>query len=145
MQPRKSYKQIDHTADIGIRVWGKDQKQLFAHAATAMFDILVRRKRRGQKNPRRLCRSIKLHADTPEELLQSWLSELLFLYETKRLVFTAFNIETITSTALQAKVCAEPLNLNSHEIKTEIKAVTYHQLQINQKKKKIIAEIIFDV
>jgi SHS2 domain-containing protein len=77
----KRYKLIDHTADIGIVAFGKDLPEAFANAAYAMFEILTDVSKVDGKD------SFELHvsARNQEELLVTWLDELLFRYETERL------------------------------------------------------------
>lgn len=138
----KIYEIIPHTADIGIRVAGEDVKTLFENSAWALFDLLVEQKT--QESGQAQEEDIELTAETKEDLLHDWLGELLFLYETRRCVYTDFKIQAISEHKLKAKVNSVPLTKN-HTIKTEIKAVTYHDLKISINPKKIVAEIIFDV
>jgi len=56
-----------------------------------------------------------------------------------------FNIEEISKKGLKAKVRGEKLDLSRHTLKTEIKAVTYHQLEVKKTAKGWEAQIIFDV
>ncbi|MFH1775939.1 MAG: archease [Candidatus Omnitrophota bacterium] len=138
-----NYELIEHTADIGVRVWGKDLRDLFKNAAEAMLDILIERK--GEAGEKLLKQEIKIEADTKEELLRSWLAELLSLQDAKKIFFTKIEIQDISEKILQAKVYTGPLGKKTHAIKTEIKAVTYHGLKIEKDCGRLKAEIIFDV
>jgi len=139
----KNYELIEHTADIGIKVYAKDLKQLFVNAASGMFDIIAERK---SGIGSRLNKSaIKINKEAPnlEELLVVWLSELLFLYNTKEIIFNNFNIKKLTDQDIDAAVSGKAIA--NYRINTEIKAVTYHDLKIEKTKKGFQARVIFDV
>jgi len=137
----KRYEIIDHTADIGLRAFGKDKRSLFINAACGMSSIIA-----DLKNVR-TDKSIKLKLDAPniEELFLLWLSELLYQYNNKRIIFKDFVIEQIDENHLLAHAEGEKLNLQKHKLKTEIKAVTYHELKVKQVKDAYCAEVIFDI
>ena len=137
----KRYEMIDHTADIGIKVFGKDISEVFSNAGYAMFDILTEPKNVQKKESF----DIQISANNIEELLVKWLDELLYRYETERVVFSEFVINKISDTAVNSTVYGEKIDRNRHEIKTEIKNVTYHQLQVRKINSGWEAQVIFDV
>jgi len=137
----KRYEQFPHTADIGVRVFGKSLKELFENAAFSMFDILADLE--GLKTP--ITRDIVLTAPNPEELLVAWLDELLYNFYTKSIIFSRFEIEEISETSLKAKVLGRPVGENRNRLKTEIKAVTYSDLKIKKTPDGFSVEIVFDV
>ncbi len=87
--------------------------------------------------------TIQISAENIEELLLSWLRELLFLSETKKIVLTRFKILTLTDNSLKAQAVIIPKR--NVEMRMEIKAVTYHLFQIKKKRNHLEAQIIFDV
>ncbi|MEA3560596.1 MAG: archease [Candidatus Omnitrophota bacterium] len=131
---------MDHTADIGIRAYGKDLKELFVNAACGMFAILTDSKNvRAKKQI-----EIKLHAPDIEELFLLWLSELLYQFNGKKLIFKEFFIEELSERALFARARGERLDLKKHRLKTEIKAVTFYGLKVRKIKDAWQGEVIFD-
>lgn len=138
---KTKYKLIDHTADIGIIAYGKDLSELFVNSAYAMFDILTDV---GKINSNDSF-EIQILAKSLEELLINWLDELLFRYETERIICDRFIINSLTDQNLSATVFYEKIDRRKHEIKTEIKNVTYHQLEIKKVRNRWQARIIFDV
>ena len=137
----KRYEIIDHTADIGLKAYGKDLKELFVNVAYGMFDILA-----DLKNVRlKESINIKVKAPNIEELFLSWLSELLYQYNSKRIIFKKFSIDKLSQNSTTAKVKGEKLNLKRHRLKTEIKAVTYHELKVRKVKNIWQGQVIFDV
>jgi len=137
----KRYEIIDHTADIGLRAYGKDLKQLFANAACGMFGILADLKNVRAKESL----EIKLKAPNTEELFLSWLSELLYQYNSKEILFKEFLIDELNERSISAQARGEKLDLKRHRLKTEIKAVTYHELKVQKVKDTWQAEVIFDI
>ncbi|MEW6686462.1 MAG: archease [Candidatus Edwardsbacteria bacterium] len=135
------YEIIDHTADIGIRAFGKDLKKLFSTTAFGMFEILVDLNLVSEN----ITKSVVVEAEDLEQLLVKWLSELLYLYETKGIIFKRFEIKKITPQRLESNVFGENINPSKHQIKTEIKNVTYHQLRVERTKDGWLAEVIFDL
>ena len=137
----KRYEQIEHTADIGVKVYGRDLKELFKNAAFSMFDIIADLE--GLKSS--LTLSFDLKAATYEDLLVVWLDELLFNFYTKWILFTDFKIESITKDRIRAKAFGRHLGENKNRLKTEIKAITYHELKIQKTRNGYEATLIFDI
>ena len=137
----KNYELIEHTADVGIRVKGKELKDLFVNAALAMFDIMAQPK---SKVPLRLEKvKVTQEADTLEDLFIGWLNELLSLSATKEIVFSSFNIILLGQHNIEAEALGG--HFKDFAIEKEIKAATYHQLKVEQTDSGWIAEVILDV
>ena len=132
---------IDHTADIGIDVFGDSLQELFSHAAFALFDIITDLSRVEGKYEYK----ISVSGIDKEQLLVNWLSELLYLHDVKNLLFNNFYVADITVNQLNAVVRGEAFIENKHVIKTEMKAVTYHNLSIIQEDHRWKARVIFDL
>ena len=137
----KKYELIEHTADVGIKAYGKNISEAFENAAKGMFDIITNCSKIdnvGQYN-------IQLKAPDFEQLLVDWLSELLFLNSAKNLVFGFFKVGIDKKYPyLSASVFGENYNISKHKIGTEIKAVTYHMLEI-RKKRLYHVQVLFDI
>lgn len=140
MVPKK-YEFIEHTADLGFKAYGETLEELFVHAAEAFFEALVA----PESVEERKERSIKVGAEVLDNLMVSWLGELLYLYDTERLVFKRFQVKRIKDNQLEAIARGEVLDPARHEIKTGIKAVTYHQLYVKEAEGGWEAQVILDV
>jgi protein archease len=138
---RKKYNLIDHTADFGIHVFGSDSKELFANAAWAMFDIITEI---DQLKGLDSCNIEVSGYDWPD-LMVNWLREVLYLWNGRELLVKSFHIISLSENNLSVRVNFDPFNSDRHIIKTEIKAVTYHQIQVNSNPSGWEAKIIFDV
>lgn len=137
----KRYEPIEHTADIGIRAYGRSLKELFENAALAMFDEIAEAKK---VEPLR-CVKLNLKASSKEELFHLWLTELLYQFNGKGLVFCKFEVEDINELKMKAVVCGDRVGEKRGILKKEIKAVTYHKFSIKKEAGGWIGEVIFDV
>ena len=137
----EKYEQFEHTGDIGIRVFGENIENIFENAAFALFDLIT------DLNTVRTTDSVKISvsADDREELLVNWLSELNFLFLTEYKIFREFTIHELSDTQLTASAYGQKIDPNQHVIDLEIKAVTFHQLKIEQHANGWIGQIIFDI
>lgn len=124
-----------------MEVWGKDQADLFAQAGWSFFDIMIETRGIELQQEKR----IMVEAPDREALLVAWLGELLYIFEIERLVLGRFSIQALTSQTLSAQGWGEPLDLQKHQLKTVVKAVTYHQLRIWEAKGLWRARVIFDL
>jgi SHS2 domain-containing protein len=134
----KRYKQIAHTADVGIAAYGRSMDVLFANAAAGMFSLIT--DLRGVRKVGEY--RVKLKADTPEDLMVAWLSELLYLHETQRLLFKRFDVK-IKGGSLDAKIDGEVMDRSRHHLHMVVKAVTYHMIEVNPRKG--VVRVIFDI
>ena len=135
------YKLLDHTADIGIIASGEDISEAFGNAAYAMFDILTDIHKIKEKSSF----EVQVSAENTAELLVAWLNELLYQYEVERFICRRFSINDIDKTSLRALVFGEKIDPTRHEIRTEIKSVTYHQFRVEKMDDGWEAQVIFDV
>lgn len=137
----QKYRQIDHTADIGIEIFGATLQELFSNAAFALFDIIT------DISSVVCATELKLTVTgiDREQLLVNWLSELLYLHDVKNLLFREFHVIEVSDTQITATVRGEEFAGDRHFMKTEIKAVTHHGLFIAQEGNSWKARVIFDL
>jgi len=134
-----TYTELEHTAEIGLRVQAESPAALYACAAAAMFSLLA-----AQPNTQApaLSRPVEIRAADSESLLVDWLNELLFLHETTGALYLDCRITRWSPTRLEAEATGyPPLDVPA----LHIKAVTYHQLRIAQSADGWTAEIYFDI
>jgi len=137
----KRYEQLEHVGDIRIKVFGDTVQDLFINAGFALFDIMVT----GEKVKNEFAETIDVSGIDREELIVNWLTELNYLFLTESKIFNTFELERLTETEMTATVLGEKLNPHHHKIKNEIKAVTFHDLEIVQKKNRWETKIVFDI
>jgi SHS2 domain-containing protein len=131
------WQEIDHTADLALRIWGDSLTDLFAQAARGMFDLAVTCDATGVKVERHLA----LEAPDVEALLVDWLNELLYLSEIDNVAYLAFEFVACTSTQLRARLFGLPIL----ERRRAIKAATYHNLEVVAREAGLETEVVFDV
>ena len=134
------YEVLDHTADLGLAIYGRDLKGLFKNAAFAMFDQIAELERVEERD------TFEVTQDAPnvEELLVAWLRELLFQFSAREFLFKDFSIEDISSTHIKGIARGERIDRARHELKKEIKAVTYHELKVQRLDGEWHCQVIFD-
>ncbi len=139
-QPHPRYLPIDHTADLGLQVWGRTLPELYANAAEGMASLYY--------NPDAVRplekRAVAVEGYDCEEVLVHWLSELLYLVEVHSFLPSRFEIAELDDTHLRAEVAGEPFDPQRHEWRTGIKAVTYHEIQVREEEGEWTVVIIFD-
>ena len=135
------YRLIDHTADFGIQVFGSDAKELFSNAALAMFDLITEvGSLKGQNSI-----DVSISGDDWPDLMVNWLRELLFLWNGKELLVEKVDITLLSENNLSAKVFYDPYDPDRHSINIEVKAATYHQIQVTSGPSGWESRVIFDV
>lgn len=139
------FKEIEHTADLGIEVWGNCIEELFLVAAKGMYSLsLFDPGKQGRK-----VTTLSASGDTLEELLISFLTELNYqLMVRYRVIHPITEIKIAKSAGGYFLNCQGKLRVLTklaREIKNEIKAVTYHQIEIKRKNQHYSAKIFFDI
>lgn len=126
-----TYEFFDHTADLGLRVRAESLEGVFVEAARGLFAALVANPEAIQA---RSAYQVRLSASRLDDLLYDWLSELLYVFDTKRLVFAEFivNLSTSNDFQLEGQAKGESFDPTRHEPHLEIKAITYHRLRVEQ-------------
>jgi SHS2 domain-containing protein len=121
----KKYKFLEHTADVLFRAYGDDPNELFENAAEALESVMIDLTSIDVKGVKR----VNLSADTYENLLFDWLSEIIVLFEVDSFAIRKFNVKIIDK-SLSAECSGERIDKRKHKLKLEVKAVTYHNLEI---------------
>jgi SHS2 domain-containing protein len=140
------FEPVEHTADIGLRAWGRTLEELFTQAGVGMASLMV-----DPDTVRALeRRRVVLAIHDLEEGLIAWLQEILYLYEVDRFVPSGAVVTQITPESVTAEVIGEPLDRSRHESRTDIKAATYHDLRIRTVRgatggDRFEAVVIFDI
>ena len=137
----KRYETFDHTADMGIRIFGRTVEEVYVNAAYALFDQLIDLRKVGDG----AIHEISVEGADREDLLIRWLGELLFLCQGRGYLFKEFSILHLDSNSLRAIARGEIFDPSRHRFKTEIKAVTYHQVEVRKKDEGWEGKVLFDV
>ncbi len=132
---------FEHTADVGIRAWGRDLPELFEQAAAALIEALLDPETVGHEQTR----PVEVDGDSPEEVLVAWLEEVLFAFEADQFAPAAARVEAMEDGRLRGAIEGEPLDQARHELRSAVKAVTYHDLTIRETGVGYEVRIVLDV
>jgi SHS2 domain-containing protein len=135
------YRFLDHTADLRIEVEADTLPGLFVEGAVALFDITAGIESVTSKE----FREVRASGDNVNELFVDWLRELLYCFTGEGMLLSRFEILHLSKTEICARCGGEPFIGTRHEVKCEIKAVTYHGLAISQSRGKFCTSVVFDI
>ena len=134
----KRYELIDHTADLMVKAYGNTLEECFANAGYALFDQTVDLS--GIRPAEAF--SVEVSGDEAEDMLYSFLSELLFLEDCDGVVLCELSVR-FDGGKVMCEGRGEILDRSRHRIKSEIKAVTYHMMSVDAGEPSVT--VIFDV
>jgi SHS2 domain-containing protein len=135
--PSFRFEEVEHTADLALKVHGHSLKEVFINAACGLFSLMA-----DLENPApSVSREVHLEAPDRESLLVDWLNELLYLHEVEEEIYTRFEIKTLSSTALSATVWGTKMKAS----KLTVKAATFHDLEIRETEDGYMTTVVFDV
>ncbi|KAM3173175.1 hypothetical protein ACTXT7_013022 [Hymenolepis weldensis] len=128
--PEQHYEHLDHTADVQIHAWGKDIKEAFEQAAMGMFSYMTTDY--DSVDIKQTC-EVEVEGSDMENLLFRFLDEWLFAFSADDFFFP------------RSVGYGEPFDLNRHPQGTEVKAITYSNMQIYDKDNKHEVFVIVDI
>jgi len=138
---KTKYRQLSHTADLGLRIWGDSQEELFENAGAALSAVLTDRRRLRLE----ITTEILLEAPDLEALLVAWLNHLLYLYDVDAFLGREFKVLELTPQRLAAQARGEAYDPGRHVARTAVKAATYHHLEIVKRNGGWQATVILDL
>jgi SHS2 domain-containing protein len=139
---REKIEILEHTADLAIRINAVDTRELFELGATAVYQLI------GEAVPvagESKVYSLSLQANNREELFHDWLTEILYWFQVRQIVFDRYDFDVLRSTHIKVRAEGWKIDVEKSNIHIEIKAVTYHSLHITQDGEGLTATVIFDV
>jgi SHS2 domain-containing protein len=132
---------LDHPADVGFLAYGRTLEELFENAALAMLTLACDLDTIEEK----ASRSVAASGTGTESLLYAWLAEVLAIADAEQLVFRRADVTAIGATNVRGTLYGEPFDKTKHRAGTYIKAVTYHQLKVEQTPAGWKARVYLDV
>ncbi|NRB21440.1 archease [Candidatus Dependentiae bacterium] len=144
----KDFEQLSHTADVQLRVYGKDIEELFRNALRGMFYLVVPKLPTCKMvDDRIVCdeftceRDLKVTSPDRDALLVDFLSDALYFFAVHKEVYLDVMFKTLTDTKLEATI----RGVKHEGMQLEIKAVTYHDLHIKKIDGTWQTDIVFDI
>ncbi len=134
----KKFEILEHKADLKIRVFGKTKEELFLNALLGMTESLKPDVKPGGK----IIRQIKINSLDSPALLVDFLSEVLYLIQVNKEIYNNVRFKKFTNTEIEAELFGQKVE----RFGEDIKAVTYHQLDVCQRKDGIWeTTVLFDI
>ena len=131
---------VEHTADTGIRAWAPDLPSLFRAMAQGLFRIIGEDARVSST----MKRTLHLEAESQTELLHDWLETLNTLHQIHGELYTSFEVK-IDANRLKATIHGGPLDAAHGELGIEVKAITWHDLDIRQTDRGLESYVLLDI
>jgi SHS2 domain-containing protein len=136
---KKPYRYIDHTADLGIEISGKDLPDLLSNTGRAIFETQIHGRLRNDRE-----KSLSLKSDSLQDLFVDWCRELLYNFSVHGFIPRDYEI-SVKNHTIHARLRGDQYDAKRHRVRMEIKNPTYHDLAIEHDDKGFHARIIFDV
>lgn len=140
----KKFEWVDHPADVGFKAYGNDLSEAFENAALALTEIIANSEKIRAKNEV----NIEIEAEDKEALLYDWLDYLLYLHGAENFIGSKFEIKEISSNnefKLNGKAWGEKHDPKRHGYGTEVKAITYHMMEVNCEPGECSVRVIVDI
>ncbi|MBL7684869.1 MAG: archease [Deltaproteobacteria bacterium] len=137
----KKYELIDHTADLGLMIYGNHFFELLQNAAYALTDQMVETASIDKDQTR----EIIIEGQSNDEIFIRFLRELLFLFETQLFLCSELTVNNLDSQKIHFKLKGDFFDIHKYSLKTQIKAITYHDFKIEKKTDGLVATLILDI
>jgi SHS2 domain-containing protein len=135
------YSCFEHTADLGLRVEAADLNTLFRDAARGLFSVIAEP---ASDDRRAEAVALTIHGRRRDDLLFDWLNELLYVFDSRRLLLDRFDVH-VEDDGLRATARGRPLDTERDRLLHEVKAITYHELKVERTDGGWLAEVIVDI
>jgi SHS2 domain-containing protein len=124
---KPSYRTIQRSSDLAVRVSGKTQAEVLTHSAFALFDLMT------DLNKVEVQESLPLEVEgVDDELMANWMRELLYLFQGSGYILKEFEIRETKGPSVRAEVRGEKFDPDRHEIQREIRSVVAHQCRMGK-------------
>jgi SHS2 domain-containing protein len=137
---------MDHTADVSVKSWGRNLEEAFSQTALSLMMTITPNL---NKISPKIEKNIEVISEDKYALCFDFLSEFLYIFDVEDLVFSYVVVKSIRKIGEKYKLIAlakgEPFDRDKHEIGTEVKAITYSFMNIEETENKVEIDIVFDV
>ncbi len=131
------------TADVAIESRGDTLEELFTASAMATFEVMADT---GGIQPE-IKKTLQLENSEVDGLLFDWLAEIIYLKDSASMIFGKYNLKITKDTKYQldAEILGEEINQAKHDLRCDVKAITFHLFEVYQKEGKWISRFILDI
>ncbi len=136
------FRVIEHTADVGLEVWGRDFEEFFMNCAAGFFHLI---QKSAAPVGNVVSYTVTIEEKSPDMLFYGFLQELNYIHQSERFIFGSITIDSVSEKRISAVVYGETYNPNVHELILEIKAVTLHGLEAVKTRNGWRGKVLFDI
>ena len=131
------------TADVAIESRGDTLEELFTASAMATFEVMADT---GGIQPK-IKKTLRLENSEVDGLLFDWLAEIIYLKDSESMLFGKYNLKITKDTnyQLDAEILGEEINQSKHDLRCDVKAITFHLFEVYEKNGKWISRFILDI
>lgn len=140
-EARTGWQCFDHTADVGLEVWATDMHGLLEEAAQAVAATMFDQDSVAEEREHEFA----VEAEEPEELLVAWLDEILYAFDAEHFVTARAVVNRLDDGVVAGILVGQTYDPARHEQLVSVKAVTYHDLQIEETDRGLEVRIVLDV
>lgn len=142
----KNFKIIEDTAtaDIAFRAYGKNLEEAFSNSALCLFNIMTNI----DNIKADIEKKIAIKSEDKESLMFDFLSEFLYIFDVEKLLFSEIDVnisEIEDGYKLFAMCRGEKLDLQKHQFESEVKAISYFDMKIEENKDGWLCQIVLDL
>jgi len=125
-----AYEYLEHTADLKIKATGKTLDEALSESAKAVFEAIAGKSKVGSSVEKNFTVIVK----EPQTLVHDFLQQLIYLFATEHIIFSEFNLtlKEAIGYKLTVKAKGEPYDPKKHKLMKEVKAVTYHDMRVQE-------------
>jgi SHS2 domain-containing protein len=131
----------EHVGELRISLEARSLGDLFAEAARALAEIMGGAGAAAASPPPGPPAEVRLHAADRDALLVDWLNELIYRAETNRTIYDDIRIERISERELHASIRGFAVE----DMRTPVKAATFHGLELRDQPRGLSATVVLDV
>ena len=138
---KPEYRILDHPADLGIEACGKTLSETFEQAAYGLTSVFL--------DPTSIelveFKTVTIEAGDEQQLLVRWMTEVLYLYDGLHFAPREFKIQKLSPQIMEGRVGGETLDIRRHNVRMDVKAITYHQLKIRRRSAGYWLQVFLDI
>lgn len=135
------FRVVETTADVGLLVWGKTDGELFCNAAAGLFRVLSSPRGVGSDTER----SVTVHGIDQPARLVAWLSDWLYLFDAEGFIGRVFKVDRMEGDTVTGRGWGEGYDPDRHELRSEVKGITFHGIEIRRDGRRVRARLVLDI
>ena len=137
----EKYRFLEHTADALFEAFGESFEELLVNSAKAMCSVMYDLEKVEPKEKV----LVKAEGKSKEELLHNFLGVVLFEIQSNEIIFKGFKVLELSDESAEIELQGEKIDRKKHELKSDIKAVTWHEFSVKEEGNKWTAKVLVDV